>query len=192
MAHGRVRHATSGKGDGQPGGREERADARKHHVQRGAERDAERIGQRAADQAEDLTQTAFAKLYAAWPRLREPAAAEAYLRLTLTRTFLDDNRRGWRREQATETVPEPAAGPTSADGTDDRIVLMTALARVSPRQRACVVLRYFDDLSVEDVAEVLRCSTGTVKSNTSRGLDTLRRLLADDAAEPALIGGDIT
>jgi RNA polymerase sigma-70 factor (sigma-E family) len=142
--------------------------------------------------AEDLTQTAFAKLYAAWPRLRDPAAAEAYLRLTLTRTFLDDNRRGWRREQATETLPEPATGATPADGPDDRIVLMAALARVSPRQRACVVLRYFDDLSVEDVAEVLRCSTGTVKSNTARGLDTLRRLLADDDVEPALIGGDLT
>jgi RNA polymerase sigma-70 factor (sigma-E family) len=138
--------------------------------------------------AEDLTQTAFAKLYAAWPRLRDPAAAEAYLRLTLTRTFLDDNRRGWRRERATETLPEQ---PTGGDATDDRIVLMAALAQVSPRQRACVVLRYFDDLSVEDVADALRCSTGTVKSNTARGLDTLRRLLADDdLVAPALIGGD--
>ena len=137
--------------------------------------------------AEDLTQTAFAKLYAAWPRLRDPGAAEAYLRLTLTRTFLDDNRRGWRREQATDVLPEP---PVGGDMTDDRLVLMAALARVAPRQRACVVLRYFDDLSVEDVAEVLRCSTGTVKSNTARGLDTLRRLLADDVVAPALIGGD--
>ena len=136
--------------------------------------------------AEDLTQTAFAKLYAAWPRLREPAAAEAYLRLTLTRTYLDDNRRGWRREQATEVVPETS---TAADSADDRIVLMAALARVAPRQRACVVLRYFDDLSVEDVAEALGCTTGTVKSNTARGLDTLRRLLADDGATlPTLIG----
>ena len=95
--------------------------------------------------AEDLTQSAFAKLYAAWPRLRDSGAAEAYLRLTLTRTFLDDNRRSWRREHATEIVPEQ---PVTGNSADDRLVLMAALARVSPRQRACVVLRYFDDLSV--------------------------------------------
>jgi RNA polymerase sigma-70 factor (sigma-E family) len=136
--------------------------------------------------AEDLTQTAFAKLYAAWPRLRDEGAAEGYLRRTLLRTFLDDNRRGWRRELATGTVPEV---PVTEPSTDDRIVLLAALARVAPRQRACLVLRYFDDLSVEDTAEVLGCSTGTVKSNTSRGLDTLRRLLGDADLEPMALGG---
>jgi RNA polymerase sigma-70 factor (sigma-E family) len=136
--------------------------------------------------AEDLTQTAFAKLFAAWPRLRDEGAAEAYLRRTLLRTFLDDNRRGWRREYATEVLPE-VAGPPSM--SDDRIVLLAALSSVPPRQRACLVLRYYDDLSLEATAEVLGCSVGTVKSNTSRGLDTLRRLLGDQELEPVTLGG---
>jgi RNA polymerase sigma-70 factor (sigma-E family) len=136
--------------------------------------------------AEDLTQTAFAKLYAAWPRLRDEAAAEAYLRRTLLRTYLDDNRRAWRGERPTETLPETAVVESSPD---DRLVLLDALAQVAPRQRACLVLRYFDDLSVEDTAEVLGCSTGTVKSNTSRGIDTLRRLIGDDELELTALGG---
>ncbi|HET7530235.1 MAG TPA: SigE family RNA polymerase sigma factor [Mycobacteriales bacterium] len=137
--------------------------------------------------AEDLTQTAFAKLYAAWPRLRDEGAAEAYLRRTLLRTYLDDNRRAWRGEHPTETLPEtPVVDPSA----DDRMVLLDALAQVAPRQRACLVLRYFDDLSVEDTAEVLGCSTGTVKSNTSRGLDTLRRLIGDDELELTALGGN--
>jgi RNA polymerase sigma-70 factor (sigma-E family) len=136
--------------------------------------------------AEDLTQTAFAKLFAAWPRLRDEGAAEGYLRQTLLRTFLDDNRRGWRREYATEVLPE---SPTAPSMSDDRIVLLAALAAVPPRQRACLVLRYYDDLSIEATAEVLGCSVGTVKSNTSRGLEALRRLLGDQELEPVTLGG---
>ena len=136
--------------------------------------------------AEDLTQTSFAKLYAAWPRLRDQGAAEAYLRRTLLRTFLDDNRRGWRREHPTEVLPEL---PTAPAMTEERIVLLAALAQVPPRQRACLVLRYYDDLSLEATAEVLGCSVGTVKSNTSRGLDSLRRLLGDQELEPVTLGG---
>jgi RNA polymerase sigma-70 factor (sigma-E family) len=137
--------------------------------------------------AEDLTQTAFAKLYAAWPRLRDHGAAEAYLRQTLTHTYLDDSKRLWRREHATETLPEVASPPL---GSDDRIVLLAALAKVPPRQRACLVLRYFDDLSVEATADVLSCNAGTVKSNTARGLETLRRILGDSVFELATTGGD--
>jgi RNA polymerase sigma-70 factor (sigma-E family) len=136
--------------------------------------------------AEDLTQTSFAKLYAAWPRLREAGAAEAYLRRTLTRTFLDDNKRAWRREHVTETMPEPVVAPID---NDDRVVLLAALAQVAPRQRACLVLRFYDDLSVEATADVLNCSVGTVKSNTARGLGTLRRILGDAVPELASLGG---
>ncbi|MDQ1706019.1 MAG: hypothetical protein QOF18_2385 [Frankiaceae bacterium] len=136
--------------------------------------------------AEDLTQTAFAKLFAAWPRLRDPGAAESYLRRTLTHAYLDDSKRLWRREQATATMPEVAGQPSS---TDDRIVLLAALAQVPPRQRACLVLRFFDDLSVEATAEVLSCSAGTVKSNTARGLEALRRILGDSVSELASLGG---
>lgn len=127
--------------------------------------------------AEDLAQTAFAKLYAAWPRLRDRGAADAYLRRTLMRTFLDDNKRGWRREYATDAVPER---PLHDEWPEERLALLDAMAQVAPRQRACLVLRFYDDLSVESTAELLGCSVGTVKSNTSRGLDTLRALLGDD------------
>lgn len=130
--------------------------------------------------AEDLAQTAFAKLYAAWPRLRATGAAEAYLRRTLTSTYLDDSKRRWHGERATETLPETM---TSTGADDERVVLLAALAQVPPRQRACVVLRFFDDLSVQDTAAALHCTAGTVKSNTSRGLDALRRILGDSIGD---------
>lgn len=128
--------------------------------------------------AEDLTQTAFAKLYASWSRLRDPLAAEAFLRTTLTRTYVDASRRAWRREQPTLVLPDrPAPGD---EHTEVRLLIVDALRSVPPRQRACLVLRYFLDCSVEETAAALSCSTGTVKSNTSRGLDALRRVLGDD------------
>ena len=127
-------------------------------------------------QAEDLTQTAFAKLYAAWPRLRDEGAAEAYLRRVVVRANVDESRRPWRRERFTADVPEVA---TLADSADDRLVLLAALAAVPPRQRACLVLRYFADCSVAETARALGCGEGTVKSNTARGLVALRAALGD-------------
>ena len=76
-------------------------------------------------------------------------------------------------------VPDVVTG-SSADATDDRLALMAALQRVPPRQRACLVLRFFDDCSVEETSRVLGCSEGTVKSNTARGLDALRSRLRPD------------
>ena len=126
-------------------------------------------------QAEDLTQTAFAKLYAAWPRLRDPGAAEAYLRRILVRAHVDDGRRPWRRELPSADLPDVVL-PSAP--TEDRMVLLAALAQVPRRQRACLVLRYFADCSVEETAVALGCSPGTVKSTTARGLDALRGVLA--------------
>ncbi|RJK97749.1 SigE family RNA polymerase sigma factor [Vallicoccus soli] len=135
--------------------------------------------------AEDLTQTAFAKVYAAWPRLVDLGTAEDYLRRTLVNAFLDEQRRAWRRERATAELPElPHHDHRS---TDDRLLLVAALGAVPPRQRACLVLRFFEDCSVERTAALLGCSTGTVKSNTARGLDSLRRALdgaLDDHVTP--------
>lgn len=127
--------------------------------------------------AEDLVQTAFAKTYAAWPRLRNVEAVEAYLRRTLTRTFIDHYRRSWRGEHPTEQLPEV----TAADGHDphDRILLRRALDQLPPKQRATLVLRFFEDLSVAETARALGCTAGTVKSNTARGLDQLRPLVSD-------------
>jgi RNA polymerase sigma-70 factor (sigma-E family) len=132
--------------------------------------------------AEDLVQTAFANVYAARRRIRARHALGAYLRQALTRTYLDANMRHWRREHPTETLPD--ATPIDVrDDVENRLVLLAALERVPPRQRACLVLRFYDDCSVEDAAEILGCSTGTVKSNTARGLDTLRAVLTIDAPE---------
>ena len=140
--------------------------------------------------AEDLTQTAFAKLYAAWPRLRDANAAEGYVRRTLTRTYVDESRRAWRRERPTDDLPE-VVDPNPPQ-SDDRLLLLAALARVPPRQRACLVLRFFDDLSVETTATTLGCSIGTVKSNTARGLDALRAALGDALPDLILTGRDIS
>ena len=138
--------------------------------------------------AEDLVQTAFVKCYAALARLREPAAADSYLRSTLLHTYFDDDKRAWRRrERATDELPEP--GSTPSDPLEDRLVMLQALAVVAPRQRACLVLRFYDDLSVEETAAALDCSVGTVKSNTSRGLDALRRALGDAAPDLVPTGG---
>ncbi len=126
--------------------------------------------------AEDLVQTAFTKLYLAWNRVSRHEVLDGYTRRTLVRTFLDERRRGWfRREQVADTPPERVhTDPTSGE---DRMVLLDALATVPPRQRAVLVLRYWEDLSVEETAGLLHCSTGTVKSQAARGLQTLRATL---------------
>jgi RNA polymerase sigma-70 factor (sigma-E family) len=127
--------------------------------------------------AEDLVQSAFTKLYVAWNRVSRHEVLDAYARQTLVRTFLDERRRGWfRREQVADEPPEPGwqPGPSS----EDRLVLLEALSAVPPRQRAVLVLRYWEDLSVEETAGLLKCSTGTVKSQAARGLQALRRALS--------------
>lgn len=131
--------------------------------------------------AEDLVQTVFANVYAARRRIRAREALGSYLRQALTRTYLDSNMRHWRREHATEELPDTAA--TSGESVEDRLVLLDALERVPPRQRACLVLRFYDDCSVEDTALILDCSVGTVKSNTARGLDALRAVLSVEAPD---------
>ncbi len=126
--------------------------------------------------AEDLVQTAFTKLYVHWNRVAHHEALDPYVRKVLIRAFIDEGRRSrWRRERPQDTPIEQAAAPVP---TDDRLVLLAALARVPPRQRAVLVLRYWEDLSVEDAAALLNCSTGTVKSQAARGLDTLRALMS--------------
>lgn len=127
--------------------------------------------------AEDLVQASFVKLYRAWHRIAGHEKLDAYARRVLMRTFLDETRRGFfRREQPTAEYadrPTPAAG----GGVEDRMVLQRALADVAPRQRAALVLRFWEDLSIEETAKALGCSTGTVKSQVSRGLATMRDLV---------------
>ncbi|SCG43064.1 SigE family RNA polymerase sigma factor [Micromonospora halophytica] len=125
--------------------------------------------------AEDLVQTAFTKLYLVWNRVTRHEVLDAYVRQILVRTFLDERRRGWWRRE--RVGGEDAERPTPPDSPENRLVMLRALAAVPPRQRAVLVLRYWEDLSVDEVAALLGCSAGTVKSQAARGLDTLRGLL---------------
>ena len=129
--------------------------------------------------AEDLVQTVFANVYARRRRLRSREALGSYLRQSLTRTYLDASTRHWKREHTTDAMPDVAL--PHDDAVEDRLVLLDALERVPPRQRACLVLRFYDDCSVEETATLLDCSVGTVKSNTARGLAALRAVLSDEA-----------
>jgi RNA polymerase sigma-70 factor (sigma-E family) len=126
--------------------------------------------------AEDLVQTAFTKLYLHWNRVTRHEALDPYVRQMLVRAYIDDGRRArWRREASQASPIERAAAPVTSD---DRLVLVQALAAVPPRQRAVLVLRYWEDLSVDETAAALKCSPGTVKSQASRGLAALRTLMA--------------
>lgn len=125
--------------------------------------------------AEDLVQTALAKMYAIWPRLVRVESLDAYARKILVRTAIDESRRAFRqRETAVSDVPDSAFD--SAD-VASRLDVRAALGALPARQRAVVVLRYWDDQSIEETARILGCSTGTVKSQAAKGLAALRRLL---------------
>ncbi|WP_051639865.1 SigE family RNA polymerase sigma factor [Cellulomonas sp. URHE0023] len=137
--------------------------------------------------AEDVVQTALTKLYLAWPRLRAADNRTAYARRVLVNAFTDEMRATRRqREHLRPELPDrPVGGGTV--GEDTRLVF-EALAELPERMRATVVLRYFHDLSVADTARALRCTQGTVKSQTARGLEKLGRrlgpLLHDDDPRP--------
>jgi RNA polymerase sigma-70 factor (sigma-E family) len=129
--------------------------------------------------AEDLTQTALAKVFASWPRIRRQDAADAYATRTLVNTYLADRRLRRSSEILTGQLPElPVGGPAP----ETRIVVLDALATLPPRSRATVILRYWADLNVNQAAAVLGCSPGTVKSTTARALSRLKDVLESDQA----------
>jgi RNA polymerase sigma-70 factor (sigma-E family) len=135
--------------------------------------------------AEDLVQNALVRVYLKWSRIRSGRPA-AYARKALVSCFIDDRRRpSVRREEAVEMPPERTA-VVAGDGELDP-ELVAALVALGPRMRAAVVLRHVYDLSVDEVAEALGCSTGNVKSQTARGLTRLRELLA---SEPSTMTGE--
>ncbi len=127
--------------------------------------------------ADDLVQECVTKLYVRWPRMARVDNLDGYARTVLVNTFLAEQRSPWGRWTArrrTADLPESLAAARDLESAMD---LRLALAALPPRQRATVVLRYYCDLTVEQTAEAMGCSTGNVKSQTSRGLDALRRLL---------------
>jgi RNA polymerase sigma-70 factor (sigma-E family) len=138
--------------------------------------------------ADDLVSTALVRLLRHWRRVSKMDSPDAYVRRVLLRVWLDERRRPWRREHSTELVPEPAAGGAVGPGPDgvvERLAIVALLAELPPRRRAVLVLRYFCDLSVEETAAELGCSTGTVKSQTARAIEGLRARLAGSVPEGA-------
>jgi RNA polymerase sigma-70 factor (sigma-E family) len=128
--------------------------------------------------ADDLVQNTLIKLYRRWNDLERREELGAYTRTIMFRTFISERRtHRWSRELIQDRVPEP---PPLADGQvhlGDRYLLLGALAQLGPRQRAAIILRYWEDLSVEETARTLGCSTATVRSQASRALTTLRCML---------------
>ena len=124
-------------------------------------------------QAEDVLQTAVTRTLLAWSRVQRKDDPEGYVRRTIVRLVLNSRRRAWR-ERLTGSPPEPPAEPAGSGGPEERLVMWAALATLPPRQRAVVVLRYYEDLSEARIAEVLGCSTGTVKSQAAKALARLR------------------
>ena len=126
--------------------------------------------------AADVVQEALIKIYVAWPRL-EDRGLRSYARRAVTTVAFDMARKKGSWEVAAGGALE-RAGEDTSNQIGERLALLQALTQLPPRQRACVVLRYYDDLSVEEVAEVLGCRAGTVKSQTARGLAALRTAYA--------------
>lgn len=122
--------------------------------------------------AEDVLQTALAKLYASWPRLHAGGTEMAYVRRIIVNADLDDRRRPWRRERpgldGHDAPTRPGMPP------EERTDLLAAVRALPPMQRRVVVLRHWLGLSVAETAQELRIAEGTVKSQSSRALATLR------------------
>ncbi|AVT41023.1 SigE family RNA polymerase sigma factor [Plantactinospora sp. BB1] len=131
--------------------------------------------------AEDLVQEALARTHRAWSRLRETHNAEAYTRRTMYHLQVS----WWRRRRVAEELPgdlpesTDQLGRTDAESITRRITVERALRSLSPKQRAVVVLRYFDDHTEAEAAEMLGVSVSTVKTQTVRALERLRKLVPE-------------
>jgi RNA polymerase sigma-70 factor (sigma-E family) len=140
--------------------------------------------------AEDLVQSTALALYRKWRAVQAADNVDAYVQRVLVNQFLGEKRRPWSRVLLSDRPPDRVAPAGLA--AEERDAVRAALARLAPRQRAVLVLRYFCDLSVEDTAVALHCSTGNVKSQTARGLVAMRKLLGvgDPAGLAQGMGGN--
>lgn len=128
--------------------------------------------------AEDLVQTTLAKLYLAWDRIADREHVDAYARKALVNEFRSLWRRPWRRrELSAEQLPDVTGVEQAYDAHDD--ALWEFVATLPPKQRAVIVLRYYEQLSEAETAEVLGVSVGTVKSQANRAITALRGRLGD-------------
>jgi len=133
--------------------------------------------------AEDVVQIALAKTALGWSRVRRKENPEGYVRRAIVNTHLNAMRRKPWREQPREFMPDDALARRAEEELDDRDAMWAALAGLPPKQRAVLVLRYYEDLSEADIADVLGCSRGTVKSQAAKGLLHLREIVAKENAQ---------
>ena len=125
---------------------------------------------------EDLLQTSLEKAYVRWARISGMEHAEAYVRRMIVNTYVSGRRRAWVHEEPHDRMPDCA---TSAEGALlDRALLWPLVCALPARQRAVIVLRYYEDMSEADIATSLGCAPGTVKSQSSAAMKALRRALA--------------
>jgi RNA polymerase sigma-70 factor (sigma-E family) len=145
--------------------------------------------------ADDLTQTAFVRLAARWHQVRDPGALDAYLHTCLLRSYLAEARRLWRRrERSVAQVPDALGAEDGTEAITRQLVVARALRELSARQRATLIYRFYQQLGVADTAAVMGCSEGTVKSQTSRGLASLRVALVAaglDELAGLVAGGEV-
>ena len=133
--------------------------------------------------AEDLAHEAFVKLYGAWRRIEDPTKVGAYLRTTVLNLARGRARHlGVIRRNRPEPHPDAASAEHGAMLNDSRDRVVVALGRLSGRQRACLVLRHYEDRSESEIAEILGISIGSVRTHVHRGMESLSRLL--DAEKP--------
>jgi RNA polymerase sigma-70 factor (sigma-E family) len=132
--------------------------------------------------AEDLLQTTLEKAYANWSRIGRMEYAEAYVRRMLANTLVSGRRRKWHGEQPSDELPHPARESVELPLLERHLVWPLVCA-LPTRQRAVIVLRYYEDLTEEQIAEVLGCARGTVKSQSSAAIGALRRALAAAGVE---------
>ncbi|MFF0833999.1 MULTISPECIES: SigE family RNA polymerase sigma factor [unclassified Streptomyces] len=132
--------------------------------------------------AEDLVQETLAKMYRSWRRVSRAGSPVAYADTVLVRTFLSQRRLRSSTERPSDRLPD-AAGP--ARDAELRMALLDGLARMTARDRAVLVLRYWEDRSVDDTAQVLRMSPGAVRAQSKRALQRLRTLLGGQLADLA-------
>ena len=142
------------------------------------------------ERASDHVQEGLIRVYVAWPRLVRGGGELAYARKAVVSAFLDASRKRSSRERPTSAHPDRATSEDVAAAVADRAALMAALGRLPERQRACVVLRYFEELDVRETAAALSCSEGTVKSQTSRALASLRAMFEDASRDELVVAGE--
>ena len=142
-----------------------------------------------AQRAEELVQDTLVRLFPKWDRVEAADVPLAYVRRAVTNGFINHQRRPSRREFAYDEVPESTDRRDPLGQLADRDQIWAGLRTLPERQRAALVLRFFEDLSDEEVARTLECRTGTVRSLVSRGLAALRQQLAEGPGGPSDAAG---